>query len=195
MRGRPRRSVYRVEGPFLRKSMSNVPLMLICVRGQTWQRSGRRQRRDPVFFLVNAVQRGAQWVLPLNVETLLQWAWQRWELEVVHREVKSLFGLGDKQCHQPIAAVASVQWSAWLYALLTLAAFRTWGLPSPAAPTTAWYRHPKRWTFSTLLQDCRLALSTQPQFHSLFTPSPKNWPEMEAVLRDFCSSMRAPLLV
>jgi hypothetical protein len=124
---------------------------------------------------------------------LLTWAWQRWELEVVHREVKSLFGLGDKQCHQPNAAVASVQWSAWVYALLTLAAYRTWGLPTPPTPTTAWYRYPKRWSFSTVLDTLRAALFTHPDFRSLFHPSPNNWPEMEAVLRDYSLSVLAQL--
>jgi len=100
-----------------------------------------------VLELVNAVLRDAQYGLPLPIETLLTWAWQRWELEVVHREVKSLFGLGDKQCHHPLAAVSSVQWSAWLYALLCLAAYRTFHLPAPP-----------RWTFSNLLETPRADL-------------------------------------
>ena len=53
---------------------------------------------------------------------------QRWEIEVCHRELKASFGLGDKQCWNPYAAVASVQWTAWVYSLLLLAGYRTWGL-------------------------------------------------------------------
>ena len=60
----------------------------------------------------------AHWVLPLPEEELLAWAWQRWEVEVAHREMKSGFGLGEKQCWNKRSAVRSVQWSAWVYAVL-----------------------------------------------------------------------------
>ena len=193
VRGKTRRTVYRVEGPFLRKTMADVPLMLLCVRGQTWSRGGKTKRREPCYYLVNALEQAGQWVLPLPVEVLLTWAWQRWELEVVHREVKSILGLGDKQCFNPQAAVAAVQWSAWVYALLMLAAYHAWGLPTPPSPTTAWYRHPKRWTLSTVLDTLRAALFTQPDFRPFFHPSTANWPEMEAVLRDYSLSVRAQL--
>jgi hypothetical protein len=193
VRGKARRSVYRVEGPFVRKSMANVPLMLICVRGQTWARAGKTKQREPCYYLVNAVQQDGQWTLPIPVHLLLTWAWQRWELEVVHREVKSLLGLGDKQCFNPHAAVASVQWSAWVYALLVLAAYHSWGLPTPPTLTTAWYRHPKRWTLSTVLDALRTTLFTQPDFRPFFHPSTNNWPEMEAVLRAVSLSLRAQL--
>ena len=109
VRGHQRRMVARVEGPFLREKMPDVPLMLICVREQHWQQSAQHKRRDPIFYLVNAVCRDGHWQLPFALETLLAWAWQRWELEVVHREVKFGFGLGDKQCFNTHAAVASVQ--------------------------------------------------------------------------------------
>ncbi len=125
---------------------------------------------------------------PLPVDVLLTWAWQRWELEVVHREVKSILGLGDKQCFNPQAAVASVQWSAWVYALLILAAYHAWGLPTPPTPTTAWYRHPTRWTLSTVLDALRAALFSQPDFRPFFHPSASNWPEMEALLRAYSHS-------
>jgi hypothetical protein len=193
VRGKSRRTVYRVEGPFLRKSMADVPLMLICVRGQTWSRGGKTKRRAPCYYLVNAVEQHGLWTLPIPIEVLLTWAWQRWELEVVHREVKSLLGLGDKQCFNPQAAVASVQWSAWVYALLILAAYHTWGLPTPPAPSTAWYRHPKRWTLSTVLDSLRATLFTQSDFRPFFHPSLTNWPEMEAVVRHFSLSMPSQL--
>lgn len=193
VRGRTRRVVYRVEGPFLRKGMPHVPVFLICVRGQTWKRSGKTQRREPVYYLVNAQLTDGQYRLPLPILTLLTWAWQRWELEVIHREVKSLFGLGDKQCHHPRAAVASVQWSAWVYALLTFAAFQTYGLPTPPRSSTAWYRHPKRWTFSSLLDDLRHALLTVPEFRPLFSASPTTWPKLEACLLDFSLALSSSL--
>ena len=105
VRGRRRHLQVKVRGPFLRQGTATRPLMLIVVRGK----ANPRTRRDPLPFLVNAVQDAAgAWQLPLPVEQLLFWAWQRWEVEVAHRELKSNFGLGHKQCWQPAAAVASV---------------------------------------------------------------------------------------
>ncbi|HSK83314.1 MAG TPA: hypothetical protein VK902_07890 [Rubrobacter sp.] len=40
---------------------------------------------------------GGEWVLPYPAHELLTWAWQRWEVEVCHREMKSGFGLGEAQ--------------------------------------------------------------------------------------------------
>ncbi|MDQ7034772.1 MAG: hypothetical protein Q9P01_08020 [Anaerolineae bacterium] len=48
--------------------------------------------------------------------------WQRWEVEVCHRELKSNFGLGNKQCHNPHAkpfyrfngALGSIPLCSWL---------------------------------------------------------------------------------
>ena len=131
-------------GPFLRKGVANRPLMLIVVRGkQRTDKHGRVYRRGPLPFLVNAVQdTDGQWVLPLPIETLLFWAWQRWELEVCHRELKSNFGLGNKQCFTPHSAVLSVQWSAWVYSLLLLAGLPfgivgAWGIFAALYPNTA----------------------------------------------------------
>jgi hypothetical protein len=192
VRGHSRRVVYRVEGPFLRRTMATVPLMLLCVRGQYWTRAQRAKRRLPCFYLVNTVYKDDHWQLPLPVETLLAWAWQRWELEVVHREVKSIFGLGDKQCSHPLAAVSSVQWSAWVYALLMLVGYRTYSL-TPVPRLTAWQRHPRRYSLSSLLDQCRLELTSDPSFSSLLSPSPRNWLELEAVLSRFCLALRHPL--
>ena len=161
VRGRQRRLQFRIEGPFLRKGAAARPLFLIIVRGKRRQ----RVRRKPMPFLVNAIQddNGA-WVLPLPVEQLLFWAWQRWELEVAHRELKSNFGLGDKQCWNPVAAILSVQWSAWVYALLLLAGYRSWGLTGgPVVPT----RCSGRWSLNTLWRGYRAALWGSHQFEAV----------------------------
>ena len=99
-----------VRGAFVRKGAADTPLMLIVVRGKQRKNNyGRTYRRPPLPFLVNAVQDAqGKWVLPLPLETLLFWAWQRWEVEVAHRELKTTFGLGHKQCFNPKAAVLSV---------------------------------------------------------------------------------------
>ena len=180
VRGKPRRLQVKVRGPFLRKGAPHRPLFLIVVRGK----SNRRTRRQPLPFLVNAVQdANGDWVLPLPLETLLFWAWQRWEIEVCHRELKSNFGLGDKQCWNPTAAVASVQWSAWVYALLLLAGYRTWGLCAGPPVPTRWWRGSGRWSLNTLWRAYRATLWSAHEFRPLYALTTGDWGEKEALLR------------
>jgi len=124
VRGRTRHLHVKVRGVLVRKGAAQCPLFLVVVRGK----DNVRTRREPLPFLVNAQQADdGSWQLPLPLALLLFWAWQRWEMEVCHRELKSNFGLGNKQCFNPYAAVASVQWSAWVYAVLC------WPATAPSA--------------------------------------------------------------
>lgn len=182
VRGKMRHLRVHVSGPFLRKGAAACPLMLIVVQGKH-RRGKRTYRRQPLPFLVNAVQdETGQWRLPLPVETLLFWAWQRWEVEVAHRELKTTFGLGHKQCFNPNAAVLSVQWSAWVYSLLLLGGYRTFGLARAPDVPTRWWRGAGRWSFATLLRSYRAALWGQHHFRPLFTPTSYDWPEKQRYL-------------
>lgn len=169
VRGRERHLQVKVTGPFLRRGVPNCPLFLIIVRGK----DNRRTRRQPLPFLVNArLDAAGASALPLPVEQLLFWAWQRWEVEVAHRELKSNFGLGNKQCWQPAAAILSVQWSAWVYALLLLAGYRCWGLTGAPPVPTRWWRGSGRWSFNTLWRGYRAALWGSHQFKPI---DPESW--------------------
>ena len=179
VRGCDRHLQVKVGGPFLRHGAPHCPLMLIVVRGK----ANARTTRKPLPFLVNAVPDSAGgWTLPLPVETLLFWAWQRWEIEVCHRELKANFGLGHKQCWNPQAAVAAVQWSAWVYALLLLAGYRTWGLARGPDVPTRWWRGAGRWSFNTLWRAYRAALWQTHHFLPLCTVSPDDWGKKELLL-------------
>jgi hypothetical protein len=180
VRGRVRHLQVHVRGGLVRKGAAQRPLCLIVVRGK----HNAHTRREPLPFLVNAVQAAdGSWQLPLPVETLLFWAWQRWELEVCHRELKAGFGLGDKQCFNPHAAVASVQWSAWVYAVLLLAGYRTFGLTRGPTVPTRWWRGAPRWSFNTLWRAYRAAFWQQADFRALCTPMPTDWAEKDVLLR------------
>jgi len=175
VRGKLRHLQYRLQAPVLRKGAAYTPLFLIVVRGK----SNAHTRREPLPFLVNAVQNeNGAWILPLPIETLLFWAWQRWEIEVAHRELKSNFGLGEKQCWHPKAAVLSVQWSAWLYALLLLAGYRTWGLASPTPVPSRWWRGAPRWSLNTLWRAYRAGLWGEHEFRPLNRFTQGDWLEI-----------------
>lgn len=180
LRGRQRRLQYRVEGPFLRKGAADTPLFLLTIRGEMYTRHGRVKHRDPKAYLVNAIQTvEGLWTLPLDPTMLIFWAWQRWEVEVCHRELKSNFGLGNKQCFNPQAAVVSVQWSAWVYALLLLSGYRTWGLCGGPPVPTRWWRGAQRWSLNTLWRAYRAELWGQPDFRTLWSVSSTTWLEKE----------------
>jgi hypothetical protein len=132
VRGRQQKMRYRLLGPYLREGNPDRPLFLLVVGGQTWwadKAHTRRKVRKPAFYLISARQTAeGRWQLPLPLEIILAYLWQRWEVEVAHREMKSGFGVGQKQCWNPRSAIVSVQWSVWVYAVLLLAGYRTWGL-------------------------------------------------------------------
>lgn len=145
VRGRTIPLQLRVTGPWLVKPAPQQPLFLLVVRGIKQHRHGRLIQRDPTFWLVSAVpDRHDAWRLPYPVSTLLSAAWQRWEVEVMHRELKGGFGLGQQQAWSPTSACATIQWVVWSYAVLLLAGRAVWG--HGRAPTgTAWYQG-QRWT-------------------------------------------------
>jgi hypothetical protein len=195
VRSKTRHLQVHVSGVFVRKGAPDCPLFLIVVRGkQRKNKHGRTYRRQPLPFLVNAVQdEQGHWSLPLPLQTLLFWAWQRWEMEVCHRELKTTFGLGHKQCFNPTAAILSVQWSAWVYSLLLLAGYRTFGLARAPDVPTRWWRGSGRWSFATLLRSFRAAFWGQHHFRPIFTPTPYDWGQKQGYLTALKNSVYAAM--
>ncbi len=185
VRGRSIQMRYQVLGPFVREGVPERPLFLIVVKGMhrlVGKQIQHYKHRGPSFFLVSAVQPKGTWQLPFPIQFLLTWLWQRWEIEVAHREMKSGLGIGEKQCWNKRSAVLAVQWSVWSYALLLLAGYRTWGLcGGPPAPAR-WWPGAKRWSLQTLWRSYRSALWANPQFRACWSSSPANWWTKEVYL-------------
>jgi hypothetical protein len=182
VRSQVRTMRYRVEGPFVRDGLPNCVVFLIIIGGTTrWvgKRQPKRKQTKPCFYLVNAVQQNGGWQLPLPIPTLLAWLWQRWELEVTHRELKSGLGVGEIQCWSQRGAVLSVQWGSWFYAILVLAGYQAWGLVQGPPALGRWRRNAKRWSISTLLRGYRAALWGNTEFRACWSPSPDNWAEID----------------
>jgi hypothetical protein len=193
VRGRTLHLRYRLEGPYLRERAAEQPLFLLVVRGETWY-AGRevrqRKQRKPAFYLISATKRGEEWQLPLPVEEVLAWLWQRWELEVAHREMKSGLGVGEMQCWNRRAATVAVQWSVWMYAVLVLAGYRAWGLfGGPQAPGR-WWGGARRWSLNTLWRGYRAALWGTGEFRAVWTASGDNWPQKESYLTGLWNAVR-----
>jgi hypothetical protein len=181
VRGRLRRMRYRVEGPYLRDELPDIPLFLIVIGGGKRPPGSRRKNYKPCFFLVSAVLIDGVWSLPLPIADLLAWLWQRWELEVAHRQMKSGLGLGEKQCWNDKATVSTVQWSAWVYALMMLSGYRAWGNDCGTRPPGLWRAAPRRWSFNTLWRHFRAEMWQQAEFRATWTWSRDNWLEKETL--------------
>lgn len=111
VRGRGVPVRFRVEEPFVVKKVAERLVFLGVVKGIDRARAGRRRRRGRSFFFVSAIPDGKNggWTMPYPAEELLSWAWQRWEVEVCHREMKMGFGLGEAQCWGPCSAILAVR--------------------------------------------------------------------------------------
>jgi hypothetical protein len=121
--------------------------------------------------------------MPYPALELLSWAWQRWEAEVCHREMKTGFGLGEAQCWGPHSAVSSVRWQAWAYGVMVLAGFRAWGLTKgPIRPPGRWWGGSGRWSMGSLWRGYRRELWGTEEFRPLFRVTTRGWYEKEAHL-------------
>lgn len=180
VRGRQVPVSYRVEGPYLRKRASEVPVFLIVVRGIKRRVNGRLRQREPTFWLVSAVESDGGWTLPMPAEALLAWAWQRWEIEVSHRACKAEFGVGEAQCWGQVSALLAVQFQVWVVSLLLLSGYRAWGLgPGTVQPAGRWWAGGRRWSFGRLWQGLRQEAWGSEEFRRVFSGTATNWYEKE----------------
>jgi hypothetical protein len=177
VRGRERGMTYRVCGPYLLRGAATHPVFLLAVKGIA-RASGAR--RDPTYWLVSAVQTPTgRWVLPEHPAALLMLAWQRWELEVTHREAKTGFGVGEVQCWSPSAAILAVQWQWWVLGLVLLTGYRAWGLgPAPTAPLGRWWTGSRRWSLGAVWQVLRAEVWQVADFEPTWTRFTPDWWKM-----------------
>jgi DDE superfamily endonuclease len=194
VRGRAVRLRHRVEGPYLLKGAPERAVYLIVVKGVD-PRSKRRRRREPSFFLVSAAWREDDgWTMPLSAENLLFWAWQRWEVEVCHREMKTGFGLGEMQCFRARSTVMAARWQAWSYGVMVLAGIRAWGLGrGPIRPPGRWWGGSGRWSMGTLWRGYRKEMWGTEPFRALWSPTGGGYYEKEALLAGLGNSVSGSL--
>lgn len=168
-----------LSGPWLVKGAPLTPVMLIVVRGVDRGKGTTRRQREPHFFLVTVQMTSEdEWTLPLPLPDLLAWAWQRWEVEVMHRELKSGFGLGEQQAFSEAGAATVIPWMLWVYALLILTGYHCWGLGPGTLPALSRWWRPRRWSIGTLLHGLRQELWLAGDFQPVWTRSPDTWHEI-----------------
>ena len=179
VRGRRVTPQVHCSGPWLVKGAPFVPVMLLVVAGVARGRGVTRRQREPHFFVCTVTMTSEEeWALPLPLAELLAWAWQRWEVEVMHRELKSAFGVGEQQAFSVNGAATVIPWMVWSYAVVILTGYRTWGLgPGSGPPLGRWWQ-PRRWSIGTLLQHVRAELWQAGDFQPVWQRTPDTWGEI-----------------
>jgi len=104
-----------------RSGTCTKPLRLIIIEPLRY-RPNKRSRllyRDPAYLLATD--------LHTPVETLIQAYFDRWEIEVNHRDEKDLFGIGQAQVWSKQSAPRVPQFQVAVYAMLLLASLNAYG--------------------------------------------------------------------
>jgi hypothetical protein len=113
---------FKAISPVLWKSGAKArPLRLIIIAplGYRLTKKSKKLYRDPAYLLTTD--------LTTPVEILIQAYFDRWEIEVNHREEKSMFGVGQAQVWSELAAPRVPQFQVAIYAMLLLASVMSYG--------------------------------------------------------------------
>lgn len=103
------------------KGTARTPCRLIVIAplGYRLTKGSKLLYRQPAYLLIPDTE--------TPVESLLQYYFLRWDIEVNHRDEKSLLGLGDAQLRSPKSVKRQPQFSVLIYSLLLLASIRAYG--------------------------------------------------------------------
>lgn len=98
-----------------------MPMRLIVVAPTGYRKvhKGKKQYRDPGYLLTNDMD--------LNIETIIQKYFDRWQIEVNFKEEKSLMGLGDAQVWSEKSVEKAPAFVAATYAALVLSSVIVYG--------------------------------------------------------------------
>lgn len=155
--GAKRRNIRFKEVPNLlwRRGGGTRPLRLIVVAAVPYRVSpnARLNYRQPAYLLTDDLRS--------SPTLLLQYYFDRWQIEVNHREMKSSFGIGQAQVHSEKAIPRVPAFLASCYSLLHLAALLQFGPTRSSAymPLPAWRRPSSRPSIDDLLRQLRADLN------------------------------------
>ncbi len=181
VRGREVTVTAKATGPWVVRGAPFHPVLLVAVKGVDRGTGTTRRQRDPQFFLTSVAMRSEdEWCLAVPLAELLAWAWQRWEVEVMHRELKSGFGVGEQQAFSQTGAASVIPWLVWVYGLVVLAGYRAWGYAPPPGPDRGTWWRPRRWSVGRLLQELRAELWQAGDFGPVGRRSADTWGEITA---------------
>ena len=94
-------------------------LIVVAPIGYRKKNKGKKYYRDPGYLLTNDME--------LDVETIIQKYFDRWQIEVNFKEEKSLMGLGDAQVWSEKSVEKAPAFVAATYAALVLSSVIVYG--------------------------------------------------------------------
>lgn len=132
-------------------------LIVIAPLGYRLKKGSKILYREPAYLLIPDVE--------TPVEQLLQYYFLRWDIEVNHRDEKSLLGVGDAQVRDPDSVARNPQFAVATYSLLLLASIRAYGAwrTDDYLPLPSWRKEVERRpsTLDILAQFRREVMMTQ----------------------------------
>ena len=104
-----------------RRGSGTQPLQLIVIAPQPYKLSkhSRTNYRDPAYLLTTDLKSSSR--------LLIQYYFDRWQIEVNHRDEKSLLGVGHAQVRSPLSIPRHPAFAVASYSMLCLAALQTFG--------------------------------------------------------------------
>jgi hypothetical protein len=153
--GRRRWVRIKAVGPVLwRRGAGRRSLRLIVIAPQPYRRDkqGRLCYRDPAYLLTTDLKG--------SIKHLVQSYLDRWQIEVNHRDQKTLLGVGQAQVRSPRSVSRHPALTVASYALLQLAAIRCLGPGRGPAflPLPKWRKKASRYSLLDLLTLLRLEM-------------------------------------
>jgi len=141
-----------------------LPLRLFVVAPTPYRKrkSGKICYRRPAYLLCTDLAHAAK--------DLLQIYFDRWQIEVNHRDEKDTLGVGQAQLWNPAAVPKQPPLAVAAYSALLLAALKTFGPQrgAPYAPLPRWRKHAARPSCLDLITLLRKEMDEQPQIlHAL----------------------------
>lgn len=144
-----------VIGVLWQRGSGTRPLRLIVIAPQPYHAPSGRAYRDPAYLLTDDLET----LTPL----LIQIYFDRWQIEVNHREEKSFIGVGDAQLWNQLAASRHPTFQVACYSLILLAGTLESGSARNQSyiPLPKWRKHSSRPSILDLLTNLRLELCNE----------------------------------
>jgi hypothetical protein len=150
-------------------------LLVIAPTAYRNHKAGRTFYRQPAYLLTTDLKTAA-------VE-LMQAYFDRWQIEVNHREEKTTFGVGQAQVRSPLSVPRQPAFSVAIYSVLLLASLKAYGPERSEAylPLPKWRPNAKRPSCLDIISQLRLEMQRQP--HKLVDFLDRSSPLTAATLR------------
>lgn len=135
----------------------SLRLFVLAPTAYYLHKNGKRYYRQPAFLLTTDLESSA--------EVLLQTYLDRWQIEVNHREEKTVFGVGHAQVRHEQSVARQPAFAVAVYSMLLLAALKTYGPKRTDAYQVLpkWRKNAKRPSCQDIVDQLRREMEKAPE--------------------------------